>query len=479
MVWYHLFFLSQPALKRKNVPSGRKAPTHMSARKLKYLLRYASTLVALGLAELARITAFVLKRFASLIGIWAIRIATFIFLDSLLNLYFFALRLKKHFRTNALEGTQRLLNWFNTYSYRITILCIVMSTILFNVFTKPLSAEELKSQLLFNTLFSDENTDIVQLVEEGPLVQQQRILSYVDEDTVQSSDDFMLVPAAPDTDDDDVYATTEDESAVIAPIITSPSSAPTRQSIETYIVQEGDTVSTISQKFGINMNSILWQNQLSWSSTIRPGQQLAILPVNGVAHTVKSGESVAQIAKRYQVNTESVVEYNKLSDASDIRVGDVLIVPDGIMPTAIVVRPRETRTIPQVIQEIFTGPPIDAGTKLLWPLSSKRITQYFTLRHKGVDVGDKLGKPIYAAESGRVERAGWTRGYGYNVTINHGNGIQTLYAHSSRLDVRAGDTVTRGQVIALIGSTGWSTGPHLHFEVRINGRVVNPLSYVR
>lgn len=410
----------------------------------------------------------------------------FFFLGTILNVYFIVLKIRKRIRVLAVSGRHRIIVWLNRYVYRMTIGIIIVSTILFNLFGKTLSAEELSSKLLLASMLGGENESIVQIIEEGPLTDTgtNPAVSYLDKDTVLT-DEYISGPGGTDTDDENVYATTEGESAIIAPIITNPNAITPqrRDTIETYIIQSGDTIGSIAQEFGISANTVLWQNNLSWNSTIRPGQTISILPVSGVAHTIKSGDTVSSIAKRYQIDPSAIIEFNKLADAADIRIGEILIAPNGIKPTAVAARSAQTRALPDVLRDIFvpssyTGK--ETGSRFLWPLLSQHITQYFRLRHTGVDVGDKTGNPIYAAESGKVERAGWSKGgYGYHVIINHGNGVQTLYGHASRLLVNVGDIVTRGQTIALIGSTGRSTGPHLHFEVRINGRVTNPLNYIR
>ena len=411
------------------------------------------------------------------------RIIKTFFLDGILNGYFFILKVQKKGRGIIFSGRHRILSWLNSYIYRLTIIVIVVITIGNNLFTRPLNAEELQSQIIFGAIFGEVTELSVELVKEGPITAEanRQVLTYLDTATVVS-DELIPTPFAPDTDDDSVYATTEGDSAIIAPVITDTQviNPAERDKIETYTVQGGDNISTISQRFGININTLLWENNLTWNSTIRPGQKITILPVSGVAHTVKSGETISGLAKKYQVDTETVIEYNKLSDASDIQSGDSLVIPNGIKPTAVALRPRQARTIPNVIKDIFIPDSSqNSDTRLLWPLSSRRITQYFHLRHKGIDVGDTKGNPIYAAEAGRVERAGWNDGFGYNVVVNHGNGLKTLYAHVSRYDVEVGDAVSRGQAIARIGSTGWSTGPHLHFEVISNGRTTNPLNYIR
>lgn len=410
----------------------------------------------------------------------------FLFLGTILNVYFITLKIRKRIRTLAVSGRHRIIAWFNRYVYRVTIGIIVVCTLLFNLFGKTLSAEELNSKLLLASVLGGENESIVQIIEEGPLTDaaNNQAVSYLDRETVLT-DESIEGPGGTDTDDEDVYATTEGDSAIIAPIITDPNAIvpQRRDKIETYLVQSGDTIGSIAQQFGVSANTILWQNNLSWNSTIRPGQAISILPASGVAHTVKSGDTVSSIAKRYQVDVTTIIEFNKLADAGDIHAGEILIAPNGIQPTAVAARPVQTRALPEVLKDIFVpsaSPGEETGSRFLWPILSKRITQYFRLRHTGVDIGDKRGNPIYAAESGKVERAGWNSGgYGYHVIINHGNGVQTLYAHAAQVLVKAGDVVARGQTIALVGSTGRSTGPHLHFEVRVNGRAVNPLNYVR
>lgn len=255
-----------------------------------------------------------------------------------------------------------------------------------------------------------------------------------------------------------------------------------REKIEDYNVEEGDTLNSIAAKFGISLSTLLWANDLSSSSYIHPGDKLTILPVSGVLHTVKSGETVAGIAKKYTAETQEVIEFNKLADGSDIRIGEKLVVPGGVKPAPVRTTTRRSYTAP--VTSIFSsnppaGSPVRSSTRLQWPTSGYRITQYYHWGHHGLDIGLPTGNPIYAAESGVVTRAGWFSGYGNCVDINHGNGMVTRYGHASKIYVQVGQRVSRGQTVAAIGSTGWSTGPHLHFEVMINGVKYNPLSYIR
>jgi murein DD-endopeptidase MepM/ murein hydrolase activator NlpD len=116
---------------------------------------------------------------------------------------------------------------------------------------------------------------------------------------------------------------------------------------------------------------------------------------------------------------------------------------------------------------------------MAWPTQGHRITQYYSWRHHGLDIANKTGTPLYSSDAGRVQYAGWSNGYGNNVIIDHGGGKQTRYAHLSKFYCNTGDSVAKGETIGAMGNTGWSTGPHLHFEVIINGTKYNPLNYIR
>lgn len=254
-----------------------------------------------------------------------------------------------------------------------------------------------------------------------------------------------------------------------------------RDKIIDYQVEAGDVISTIAQKFSISVQTILWSNDLTYYSLIKPGITLKILPTTGLLHKVQRGDNLSAIAKKYQADADKILSYNKLASAEEIAIDQDLIIPDGIKPataksTVTYNRPSQSgnsNTVPAKASVINTG------TKLLWPTAAKRISQYFSWRHSGLDIAGPVGTAIYAAESGTVETAGWNKGgYGYYIIINHGNGMRTLYGHASKLYVSAGQKVTRGQTIMAMGSTGRSTGPHLHFEVRIGG-FKNPLSYIR
>jgi LysM repeat protein len=256
-----------------------------------------------------------------------------------------------------------------------------------------------------------------------------------------------------------------------------------RRSIIYYTVQDGDTISTISRHFGITVNTILWANNLTAYSLIRAGDRLAILPYSGVLYTVKKGDTLAKIAQDYDIDLEKIVSCNTLGNS--ITVGQKIVVPGAKqIEEEVAVRKATTPSYTgiSIIKDFIKTPTIKiSGNKMAWPTQGHNITQYYSWRHTGVDIANHIGTPIYAADSGTVviAQGGWNGGYGNTIVIDHGGGKRTRYGHASKLFVKVGDEVEKGENIAAMGSTGNSTGPHLHFEVLINGSRTNPLNYIR
>ena len=273
---------------------------------------------------------------------------------------------------------------------------------------------------------------------------------------------------------DDWLATDQDDYAV-----NRPRKAPERTETIEYSVRVGDTISSIAQYFGISVNTILWENNLTAKSYIKPGNKLRILPTSGVSHTVAKGENLASIAKKYDVEANEILAVNNLANANQIRIGEELIIPGA---RRVVDQAVATTRRPRSLAEIITGQgeaavPV-AGAKMNWPVQG-RITQYYSWRHNGLDIANKIGTPIYAAEAGTVVEAAWNAGgYGYYIVIDHGGGKKTRYGHLSKFACSVGDEVAKGENIGFVGSTGRSTGPHLHFEVMLYGKRYNPLSYL-
>ncbi|MFH1946665.1 MAG: M23 family metallopeptidase [Candidatus Magasanikbacteria bacterium] len=252
----------------------------------------------------------------------------------------------------------------------------------------------------------------------------------------------------------------------------------------TYTVQPGDTIGAIAEKHDVSVVTILWANDLSIRSYIRPGDDLKILPVSGLIHKVTKGDTLSKIAKLYDSEIDDIVKYNKLKDdGSDIITGEELMIPGGAKPQPISTYTPPTQKYTQ-LSDVAAPPPsvaAPAGSGYLWPTSVRYISQYYGWRHTGLDIAGPVGTPLYASKSGKVimSQCGYNGGYGCYIIIDHGGGIHTLYAHASQLYVGYGEQVVQGETIATMGSTGISTGPHIHFEVRINGSRMNPLKYIR
>ena len=252
-----------------------------------------------------------------------------------------------------------------------------------------------------------------------------------------------------------------------------------RTAIVEYIIEEGDSISSIASKFNIDVSTVLWENNLSGNSVIKPGQKLDILPISGISYNITKGDTLLAIANKYDINEDEIININNLSDPGSLRVGQKLLIPGG--KKIITLAKKSTYSNPSNIKNLInilpSGQPI--GDQMLWPTVGHRLTQYYSWVHRGLDIANKVGTPLYAAETGVVEVAGWGKGYGNQVVINHGGGKKTRYGHASKLYVVVGEKVKKGDIIATMGSTGWSTGPHIHFEVIINNVKYNPLNYIK
>ncbi|KKS79208.1 MAG: Peptidase M23 family protein [Candidatus Beckwithbacteria bacterium GW2011_GWA2_43_10] len=252
-----------------------------------------------------------------------------------------------------------------------------------------------------------------------------------------------------------------------------------RDSVVIYLVQSGDTISSIANKFDVSIDTLRWQNDLKSIDAIKPGDKLEVPPVTGMIHKVKRGETIFSIAKKYDVTAQQIINWPFNSYADDetfeLAAGQVLVVPDGVKPAEILWDPKR-----YVAQTTPNAGAVSATGQFIWPAGGT-ISQRYVWYHRGIDIANKSGPLILAADSGKVTMAGWpdAGGYGNRVMIDHGNGFQTLYAHLSGISVTAGQTVNRGDVIGRMGSTGRSTGTHLHFEIRTGGSIVNPLEYLK
>ncbi|MGC8787911.1 MAG: peptidoglycan DD-metalloendopeptidase family protein [Anaerolineae bacterium] len=268
-----------------------------------------------------------------------------------------------------------------------------------------------------------------------------------------------------------------EEADVLVSAVVPHTTIPRRYRIDpiTYTVEPGDNVSIIAEKFGVSVETILWANGNLEDNPdyLQVGDKLIILPVSGVYHTVAKGDTLESIAQKYKVRVEDITSYegNYMQEPYTITVGQKLIVPGGRKPYQVRHVVAWSGSVPQGAKR---------GTGVFgWPVSGY-ITQRYSEVHPAVDIGVPEGTPVKAADSGYVAVVGRSdTGYGRYVLIDHGNGFQTVYAHLSVIYVEVGQSVGKGQTIGLSGNTGKSTGPHLHFEIKLNGVRRNPFIYLK
>ena len=257
-----------------------------------------------------------------------------------------------------------------------------------------------------------------------------------------------------------------------------------RAGIISYTVRPDDNVETIAQRFGLLPTTIQWANREVEDNpdVLRIGQVVNILPADGIWYSVQSDDTLSAIADKYKAKIDDIIKLplNNLTTGSNLLPGTKIVIPGGVKPFVPKVAEAQTSRSAPAVASRYTGPAPNfaAGGSFIWPTQGS-ITQGFWYGHRGIDIANAIGIPVRAADGGYVIYAGWSAvGYGYMVEIDHGNGFITLYAHLSQWYVDNGQGVARGQIIGAMGSTGNSTGPHTHFEVRYGGVPQNPLIYL-
>lgn len=347
--------------------------------------------------------------------------------------------------------------------------------------------------------------------------------------------------AAPEAEEEatpDATPTPEDElptptstalpSATALPTATSLPAA-TRTLVNQYSVQPGDSLSSIAAQIDVDLDTIVRTNGLSLDAPLQVGQVLLVPRLPGVLHIVRADESLSGIAALYGVTISAIGEANNIADPSLISQGQRLFIPGAKAPLVASPIPLATATPPPTATAPPTAPPTasplatplaaptartttatlaaltanplrlttaavgvgptatpapakgfaGANARLIWPLRGDVSQGFGENGHTGIDIMADMGVPIVAAADGVVIAVdGSDIGYGNRIEIDHGGGISSLYAHLSVMSVAMGQRVAQGQLIGLVGETGWATGPHLHFEVRMTGVPVNPLAYL-
>ncbi len=260
-----------------------------------------------------------------------------------------------------------------------------------------------------------------------------------------------------------------------------------RTDVITYTVETGDTIFGIAERFGLKPQSVLWGNTYILGDdphSLRPGQILTVLPSDGTYHRWSAGEGLNGVARGYGVVPETIISWpgNHLNPdilgdwaAPRIEPGTMLFVPGGERDFVNWSAPRISRSNPGIAKIFgpgYCGTVVDGAVGIgafIWPTDIHYLSGYDyspETNHRGIDISGETGDALYASDNGVIVYAGWhERGYGNVVVIDHGNGWQTLYAHMSVVNVNCGQSVYQGDVIGLMGSTGNSTGSHLHYEM--------------
>jgi murein DD-endopeptidase MepM/ murein hydrolase activator NlpD len=253
-----------------------------------------------------------------------------------------------------------------------------------------------------------------------------------------------------------------------------------------HVVEKGDTPNKVAETYGLEPATLLWGNpELSdKAQLLQVGITLTILPQDGVLHTVEVTDTVESIAAFYGVEPQVIIDYtdNNLAGWPHRPVpGTQIFIPGGEKPFLVwSYTPNSARGQLTSAGAFYEGQIIYAGIgRFVWPTGSWRITQYYWWAHRAIDIGAVVETPVYASDGGTVIYSGWSAiGYGNLIVLDHGNGFQTYYAHLNSIWVANGQFVPQGTPIAGVGSTGNSSGPHLHFEIRYNGVLLNPLDYL-
>lgn len=245
-------------------------------------------------------------------------------------------------------------------------------------------------------------------------------------------------------------------------------------------VARGETLGAIARRYGTTVKDLMAANGLRNAHFIREGQLLVLFaeatpgeatPAK-VTHTIRRGDTVWDLSTRYRVSMDAILTENSINDPTRLSIGQKLVIPGAVSPIAA----SQSQNRP-----VLASRTVERNAAFVWPTEGY-ISSGFGPRwnsfHYGIDIAANIGTPTVAIAAGNVTDAGWHRGYGYMVRIDHHNGWVSVYGHSSRLFVKAGQAVQAGQRIASVGQTGNATGPHLHLEMIYQGKYQNPLKYL-
>lgn len=375
--------------------------------------------------------------------------------------------------------------------YFIHVLVVLLS--FFVASTNILQAREVSRDEVFaqdSALYSIVNPEGEigeEIIQTGLIAEKSSTVSYVDTAGSLVATIPNLDPAAerPRTIGDQL-ALVDSGSALVSGAVLE-TSVGVRAGTTEYKVKDGDSIGTIAERFGLTVSTLLWANDLSSSSYIRPGQQLKIPAASGFLYTVKDGDTLDKIISTYNGDLAATKRVNDIGNDGLVPVGAEILIVDGTPP------PPPPPPVQRYYDSYGTTDsgslyrndnynPVVTGQKLNWPVGCHSSPTTYWGHGLARDIACPMGTPIYAAEAGTVtirNAGGYGGGYGNYMDVSHANGLMTRYAHLSAFNVTSGQYVSRGQVIGFVGSTGRSSGPHLHFEVYVGGVKQEPLYYIQ
>lgn len=376
--------------------------------------------------------------------------------------------------------------------YFIHVLVVMLA--FFVASTNILQAKEIQGDTVFaedSTLFkivNPEGKEVQEITEKGLLVEPTTTVSYVNKSGMMEASIANLDPTAEAPRSIGQQLAILDNGSALLSTTAAETGTGNRSGIIEYKIKDGDTIGEIADRFGLSVNTLLWANSLSSSSYIRPGNTLKIPPASGVVYKVVDGDTLDKIIDKYKGNKEETMRVNDIGADGLVAVGTEIVIVDGTPP------PPPTPTVTSYIASRSSGssatatyqasnlPNYVTAGQFNYPVGCRgAMTTYWGHAGRGRDLPCPFGTPIYAAMDGtiKVNSTGYGGGYGNSLNVYSAGGIMTRYAHMNAFAVSDGQAVSRGQVIGYVGMTGRTSGPHLHFEIWINGVAYDPINYLR
>lgn len=241
-----------------------------------------------------------------------------------------------------------------------------------------------------------------------------------------------------------------------------------------YYVRAGETLEGICRSYGIETELVAAMNNMKPETRLSQGKLIYLPREPELNYALEAGDTLWEIANKYRINVNYLISYNQLADPNRLQIGQIIRIPSSSYEERESIKMAEAKPVLKVASRSLGS--------FLMPVAGIISSGYGKRKsgfHHGTDIAAPVGTPIKAIKPGKVTFAGWRSVYGYSVTVDHGDEVESVYGHASKLFVKKGQKVVQGQIIAKVGSTGRSTGPHLHLEIHVDGKTVNPMRYLK